>query len=106
MADQLSRPVRVLCEGERWLGKIKDELVELERAELRWKDMIEYLEGGRIPRARYPRATLDQFTLEDQVLYLCKQKGDGTILYLLVVPLELRKTAMNHIHDREAGHLG
>ncbi len=106
VADQLSQPVRVLGEGERWLGKTKDKLVEVQRAEPRWNDMIEYLKGGRIPRARYPRATLDQFTLEDQLLYLCKQKGDGIILYLLVVPLELRKTAMNHIHDRGAGHLG
>ncbi len=84
VADQLSRPVRVLRD-ERWLGKTKDELVELQRAEPRWNEMIEYLEGVRIPRAWYPRATLDQFTLEDQILCLCKQ---------------------NHIHDREAGHLG
>ncbi len=27
-------------------------------------------------------------------------------MYLLAVPLELRKTAVNHIHDGEAGHLG
>ncbi len=51
--------------------------------------MVDYLEGGRIPRAKYPLVTLDQFALEDDILYLCKQKVDGTILYLLVVPNEL-----------------
>ncbi len=48
--------------------------------------MIDYLEGGGI--LRYLRATLDQFVLEDGILYLCKQKIDYTILYLLIVPNE------------------
>ncbi len=70
--------------------------------------MAEYLRGGRVPRSRFPRATIDQFTLglEDDVLYLTKQKTDGTILYVLVVPQELRKAAMHYIHDKESGHLG
>ncbi len=68
--------------------------------------MITYLEGGRIPRSIYPRATLDQFALEDGILYLRKQKTDGTILYLLVVPNELRKDALRLIHDKESGYLG
>ncbi len=68
--------------------------------------MVSYLEGGRIPRSKYPRATLDQFSLEDGVLYLCKQKVDGTILYLLIVPNEMRKEALRHIHEKESGHLG
>ncbi len=68
--------------------------------------MITYLENGRIPRSKYPRATLDQFALEDGILYLRKQKTDGTILYLLIVPNGLRKDALRLIHDRESGHLG
>ncbi len=68
--------------------------------------MITYLEGGRIRRFKYPRATLDQFALEDGILYLFKQKIDGTILYLLIVPSELRKDALRLIHDKESGHLG
>ncbi len=62
--------------------------------------MAEYLRGGRVPRSRFPRPTIDQFTLEDDVLYLTKQKTDGTVLYVLVVPQELRKVAMHYIHDR------
>ncbi len=64
------------------------------------------MEGGRIPRSKYPRVTLDQFSLEDDILSLCKQKIDGTILYLLIVPNELRKEALRHIHEKELGHLG
>ncbi len=64
------------------------------------------MQGGRIPRSKYPRTTLDQFTLEDDILYLCQRKVDGTILYLLVVPLELRKAALRHIHEKESAHLG
>ncbi len=68
--------------------------------ERRWNEVAEYLRGGRVPRSRFPRATIDQFALEDDVLYLTKQKTDGTILYVLVVPQELRKAAMHYIHDR------
>ncbi len=46
----------------------------MQTAEPRWREMVEYLEGGRIPRSKYPRATLDQLSLEDDVLHLGKQK--------------------------------
>ncbi len=79
--------------------------MEMQRVECRWREMIEYLNGGRIPRSKYPRTTLDQFKLEDDILYLCKRKVDGTILYLLVVPPDLRKAALKHIHEKESGYL-
>ncbi len=108
VADQLSRPVRIIqgSDDGTWLGKSKDEMKEMQRREPRWREMVEHLEGGRIPRSKYPRATLDQFSLEDDILYLCKQKGDGTILYLLIVPNELKKETLRHIHEKESGHLG
>ncbi len=108
VADQLSRLVRVIqgSEDGTWLGKSREEIQALQREEPRWKEMVTYLEGGRIPRSKYPRATLDQFALEDGILYLCKQKIDGTILYLLIVPKELRKDALTLIHEKESGHLG
>ncbi len=108
VADQLSRPVRVIqgSEDGTWLGKRRDKTQEMQRGEPRWREMVNYLEGGRIPRSRYPRATLDQFSLEDGVLYLCKQKLEGTILYLPLVPNELRKEALRHIHEEESGHVG
>ncbi len=107
VADQLSRPVR-LVQGEydeSWLGKSKEDIKGMQRAEPRWREMIEFIEGGRIPRSKYLRATIDQFSLEDDVFYLCK-KLDGTLLYLLVVPNDLRKEALRHIHENESGHLG
>ncbi len=90
VADQLSRPVRLVQEeyDENLLGKNKEDIKGMQRAEPRWREMIKFIEGGRIPRSKYPRATLDQFALEDDVLYLCKKKLDGT-LYLLVVPNDL-----------------
>ncbi len=101
VTDQLSRPVRVIqgSEDGTWLGKRREEIQALQREEPRWREMVEYQEGGgRIPRCKYPRATLNQFALEDGILYLCKQKIDGTILYLLIVPNELKKDALRLIH--------
>ncbi len=88
VADQLSRPVRLIqgSDAGEWLGKSREEMKDMQRAEPRWREMADYLEGGRIPRSKYPRHTQDQFALEEDILYLCKQKVDGTILYLLVVP--------------------
>ncbi len=103
VADQLSRPVR-LIQGEyvdNWLGKSKEDIKGMQRAEQRWREMIEFI-GGRIPRSKYPRATLDQFSLEDDVLYFCKKQLDGTLLYLLVVHNDLRKEALRHIHEKES----
>ncbi len=75
VADQLSRPVRIIREEETlsWLGRSK-EIRGMQRAEPRWQEMIQFLEGGRIPRSKYPKITLDQFSLEDEILYLCKRK--------------------------------
>ncbi len=108
VADQLSRPVRVIQGSEEgtWLGKSRDEIQELQREETRWREMVDYLEGGRILRSKYSSTTLDHFSLEDGILYLCKQKIDGTILYLLIVPNELRRDALRLIHEKESGHLG
>ncbi len=109
VADQLSRPIRVIqgSEDGTWLGTSREEIQAFQREEPRWREMVEYLEeGGRIPKSKYPRATLDQLALENGILYLCKQKIDGTILYLLIVPNELRKDALRLIHEKESGHLG
>ncbi len=107
VADQLSRPIRIIREEETltWLGRSKEEIRTMQRAEPRWQEMVEFLEGGRIPRSKYPRTTLDQFSLEDEILYLCKRKIDGIILYLLVVPGELRQDTLRFIHEKESAHL-
>ncbi len=61
VADQLSRPVRVIQGSEvgEWLGKSREEIKVMQRAEARWREMVDYLEVGRVPRSKYPRATLD-----------------------------------------------
>ncbi len=108
VADQLSRLVRIIREEETlsWLGRSKEEIRGMQRAEPRWQEMIQFLEGGRVLLSKYPRTTLDQFSLEDEILYFCKRKVEGTILYLLVVPGELRKDVLQFIHEKESGHLG
>ncbi len=78
----------------------------MQRDEWKWREMIDYLEGGRIPRSKYPRTTLDQFLLEEEILYLSKRNIDNTVRYMLVVPSELRKAALELIHCKESGHLG
>ncbi len=50
-ADQLRRPVRVMqgSEDGTCLWKSRDEIQGLQREEPRWREMVEFLEGGRIP---------------------------------------------------------
>ncbi len=70
VADELSRPVQnIRVVEDMWLGKTREELVNLQRQDWRWREMIDYLQGGRIPRSKYPKATLDLFALEDEILY-------------------------------------
>ncbi len=60
VADQMSRPVRVIQgsdDGE-CLAKSREEMKEMQGAEPKWREMVDYLEGGRIPRSKYPRVTL------------------------------------------------
>ncbi len=54
----------------------------------------------------YLDQNIRELPLEEDILYLCKQKVDGTVLYLLVVPSELRREALSHIHVKESWHLG
>ncbi len=68
--------------------------------------MINYLEGGRIPRSKCPRATIDQFVLEEEIPYLAKMNIDITVKYVLVLASELRKAALELSHCKESGHLG
>ncbi len=62
VADNLSRPVRVIERPQEstWLGKTKEEMRTLQLEEDKWKEMIEYLKGGRIPRKRFPRCTVNR----------------------------------------------
>ncbi len=50
VTDHLSQPVRVIQHNEeQWLGKSKEELIEMQGRERRWNEVVEYLRGGRVP---------------------------------------------------------
>ncbi len=52
VADQLSRPGRVIQghEDGECLGKSKEDIKGMQRAEARWREMVGYLVVGRISR--------------------------------------------------------
>ena len=108
VADQLSRPVNVvrLVGQDSFLGLTKDDFIKAQIEEPRWREMKEFLEGGRVPRSKYPPITISQFHTDDGVLYYSKSKRDHTLLSLLVIPQNLRKKALAFAHDIQSGHLG
>ncbi len=59
VADQLSRPVLLTPPppADTILGKTKEEIRTLQLEEGRCVQMIEYLEGGNVPRRNFPRNT-------------------------------------------------
>ena len=108
VADQLSRPVRVMVSApeEKILGVSPQELSELQRKEKVWADMIAYLKGDKLPNKLSPKVALDQFIYQDELLYFVKEnKIDGRLMYTLVIPACLRKEAMLLSHQL-SGHLG
>ena len=108
VADQLSRPVRPICyrQEETYLGLTKEEFQAKQLEEPRWSELIHYLEGGPLPRKKFPRALINQFILHEGLLYLSADKLDNSIQLKLVVPQELRKAALSVGHDKTSGHLG
>ncbi len=107
MADQLSRPVRIIqrCPTPNYLGLTLEQIKIQQREEIKWRDMIEYLEGGSIPTKKYHKSILHQFTIIDELLYYAKENIDGSIHYSLVVPQVLIPKALEHAHEL-SGHLG
>ncbi len=85
--------------------KSREEIRALQREEERWKDLMDYLEGGKVPNKKYQRTTLDQFTLWEGLLHYSISKKDGSIHFCLVVPQSLKKSALHHAHTK-SGHLG
>ncbi len=79
MADQLSRPVRIVqrCPTTTVLGLTSEEFIKCQR-EVKWREMIEYL-GGSIPTKKYHKTILEQFTLKYVILYYGKEATDGSI---------------------------
>jgi len=107
VADQLSRPVRVIQRSPdvTWLGSTKEEFRDYQREEIKWRELVEYLEGGRVPTKRYHKTILDQFVVMEEILYYVREKTDGSLQYCLVVPQRLKGKALQHVHEI-SGHLG
>ncbi len=81
VADQLLRPVRIVqrCPATTILGLTSEGFIKCQREEVKWKEMVEYLEGGSIPTKKYHKIILEQFTLKDEILYYVKKATDGSI---------------------------
>lgn len=108
VADHLSRPVALVQsqDDDVHLGKNREELRNLQMGEERWKELIDFLEGGFIPKnKRYPRGTLSQFTMYKNLLYFTSSHKDGSIFFRLVVPKCLRGEALKFAHE-QVGHQG
>ncbi len=56
------------------LGKTTEKIRTLQLEECRWAQMIEYLEGGNVPRRNFPRSALHQFVVWERVLYYTIKK--------------------------------
>ncbi len=107
VADHLSRPVRVIVHSPEamWLGLDRENFQARQRAETVWEELAEYLKGRKLPVKRLPKATLDQFVLEDGLLYFVTENAGGSLHYSLIVPRSVVNSAIQHAHEL-SGHLG
>ncbi len=96
VADHLSRPVRVIIRSPEatWLGLDRENFQARQKEESVWEELTEYLKGGKLPTKRLSKTTLDQFALEDGLLYFARGKTDGSLHYSLIVPRSLINSAI------------
>ncbi len=71
VADHLSRPVRIIVRSPEatWLGLDHQSFRDKQREEPVWAELGKYLNGGKVPTKRLPKAALDQFAFVDELLY-------------------------------------
>ncbi len=102
-----SRPVCIIVRSPEatWLGLDRENFQARQKEESVWEEITEYLKGGKLPTKRLPKTTLNQFALEDGLLYFARKKTDGSLHYSLVVPHSLVNSAIQHAHEL-SGHLG
>ncbi|XP_037774491.1 uncharacterized protein K02A2.6-like [Penaeus monodon] len=102
--DLLSRQITPIADLDSPL--LQPDLVERhQRDDPLWQQLIEYLEEGRLPPRRIP-LPLDQFELQDRVLYHVKSDHERVMLRL-VIPKSLRGAALDVVHAvPSAGHQG
>ncbi len=99
-------PVRVVqhtSEKALCLGFMPKKIKNAQRAEDKWKELAEYLKGGKLPHKRYPKTTLDHFVIQEEVLYYVNENSDGSLHYCLVVPQNLKVKAKDHAISGHSG---
>ena len=112
--DALSRPVFQIKQTEcsrtdvtMLEGYTASEMRSEQMKEGRWKELICFLEGGKLPNKRPSRSNLQEFQMQNGILYCIRVSEDGSLLLRLVVPQHLRKYALIIAHDSKlSGHPG
>ena len=110
--DALSRPssknpkVQVIQDRShisKFPGLSPDRIKDAQRKDKRWKKVIDFCEGGRIPNRLPGNRTLNCFEMRDGLLYLRREEFRRFTL-CLVIPESLRSVACSIIHNET--HLG
>lgn len=107
VADQLSRPVRLLTHqpNTTWLGLTREEFIKEQCEDQTWNELLDYLQGGVLPRRKIAKATLDKFEVLDGILHYVRETKDASLCYTVVVPRHLVGKALEVVHD-QSGHFG
>ena len=105
VADCLSRPIGLIYEEpeKEYLGESLQSLRNMQRSEERWREIIDYLEGQRIPKMHTKNLSL--FSVYDGLLYFSRSCKVGPPRETLVVPNCLKARALARVHDA-MGHFG
>ena len=84
-------------------GLTPDRIIEEQRKDKRWKKLIDYCTGGKLPTKVPGNRTLESFEMRNGLLYLRREEFKRTTL-CLVIPESLRAVACSIAHNES--HLG
>ena len=110
--DALSRPnskkvkVNVITDSSlisKFPGLTVEKIREEQRKDRRWKGVIGFCEGGKLPTKVPGNRTLSCFEMRDDILYLRREEF-RRITFCLVIPETLRAVACSVVHNET--HLG
>lgn len=103
--DVLSRNVAAINVDVNIENVNNEKLREYQLEENRWKEIIEYLEGEKLP-CHKPSRPIDEFEMKDGVLHRITELNDRSVQQV-VIPNVLRKAALKLAHSSKmAGHPG
>lgn len=104
--DALSRPmgrVREKVQSVQFLGLTREVLQKEQKADPRWKKVLEYFDGKDVPSKIPGNRSLSAFEMVDDILYMRREEF-SRITLCLVVPESLRAVACHIAH--EDTHMG